>query len=119
MAIDIYAFFHMDGDIKRYFYVGRSKNLPRRMREHRYHAPKGHEDKYRRIRQLEAASIDWTSEVIEHVPDEKYYPDAERWYVIKLTREGHELMNMRHGSVEHRKELAEQIQSNTSEVPPT
>jgi hypothetical protein len=29
--------------------------------------------------------------------------------VIRLTREGRVLKNMRHGSVEHRKELAEQI----------
>jgi hypothetical protein len=111
MAVDIYAFFFLDGAIKRYFYVGRSKDLPRRMREHRYSTPKGHEDKYQRIRQLEEAGIDWTSEVIERVGEADYHPDAERWHVIRLTREGHELTNMRHGSREHRKELADQVQS--------
>jgi predicted GIY-YIG superfamily endonuclease len=111
MEIQIYAFFYIDSGVKKYFYVGRSKDLSRRMREHQRSKVKGHEDKYERIRQLEATGISWECESVETVPDEFHFPDAERWHVIRLTREGHQLENMRHGSVAHRKELAEQIQS--------
>lgn len=111
MAVKIYAFFYSEGDEKKYFYVGRSKDLTRRMREHHYSKRKGHEDKYVGIRRLEAAGTRWETEVIESLPDDEYFPDAERWHVIRLTREGHELMNMRHGSVAHRNELAEQTRS--------
>jgi len=94
---------------KRYFYVGRSKDLPRRVREHRARKRTGHEDKYQFIRNLEAKGVEWLCEVIETLPCGDYAPDAERWHVIRLTREGHSLMNMRHGSAEHRKELAQQV----------
>jgi hypothetical protein len=105
----IYGFFYLEAGEKRYFYVGRSKNLPRRMREHQARRRTGHEDKYEFIRSLEARGIGWEHQVIHMLPGTHYAPDAERWHVIRLTREGHLLMNMRHGSVEHRKELAEQV----------
>jgi len=111
MTVQIYAFFYSETGGKKYFYVGRSKDLTRRMREHQYSKGKGHEDKYERIRRLEAAGTPWHFEPVETVEADDYFPDAERWHVIRLTREGHELMNMRHGSVEHRKELAEQIRA--------
>jgi hypothetical protein len=69
----------------------------------------GYDDKYHKIRDLEAAKIEWLHEVIDVVEETSYFPDAERWHVIRLTRDGHELTNMRHGSVEHRKELTEQV----------
>jgi hypothetical protein len=109
MTVQIYAFFYLETGEKRYFYVGRSKDLNRRMREHQYSKGKGHEDKYERIRCLESAGTPWYFEAVETLKADDYFPDAERWHVIRLTREGHELMNMRHGSVEYRKELAEQI----------
>jgi hypothetical protein len=111
VAIKIYAFFYFDNETKRYFYVGRSNNLKRRMREHTYSKAIGHKDKYARIRQLDGIGTPWRSEVIEELPDTSYLPDAERWHVIRLTRAGHDLLNMRHGSVQHRKVLAEQIRS--------
>jgi hypothetical protein len=101
----------MESSHQRYFYVGRSKDLKCRIREHRHLKVEGQEDKYEFIRQLEAAEVPWHEEVIDRVPDGGYSPDSERWHVIRLTREGHDLTNMRHGSVEHRKELAEQTQS--------
>ena len=52
-AKQIYAFFYWEAEAKRYFYVGRSKDLERRMREHRYCKATGHEDKYALIRHLE------------------------------------------------------------------
>lgn len=109
MAVQIYVFYFLEAGQKRYFYVGRSKDLQRRMREHNRSKHGGHEDKYARIRDVEAAGMPWFSEAIEAITNDDYFPDAERWHVIRLTREGHELMNMRHGSIEHRRELAEQI----------
>jgi hypothetical protein len=52
----IYGLFtvKLDGS-KSYFYVGRSTDVSRRMQEHGYAKRKGHEDKYERIRELEAA----------------------------------------------------------------
>ena len=55
MAVQIYAFFYCEAKEKRYFYVGRSKDIARRMREHQHSKEKGHEDKYERIRRLESA----------------------------------------------------------------
>ena len=110
----IYALFYEDpsqpGD-KRYFYVGRSADMFRREKQHHYAKKQGHEDKYEFIRALEARGVSWHSELIRSIPDEEYPPDNERWFVIKLTRDGHELMNMRHGSAEHRRELAAQVHS--------
>jgi hypothetical protein len=90
---------------------GRSKDLSRRLQEHRSKKRTGHEDKYEFIRKLEAKGVAWHCEVIETLSGTEYASDAERWHVIRLTREGHELMNMRHGSVERREELAEQVRA--------
>ena len=81
------------------------------MREHQYSKRSGHEDKYEWIRSLEAAGTPWYSEIIETVTEDGYFPDAERWHVIRLTRGGHQLMNMRHGSVQQRQELSEQVKA--------
>ena len=107
----VYGFFFVTGSAKRYFYVGRSKDLPRRLQEHRSKKRTGHEDKYEFIRKLEAQGMTWHCEVLESLSGTEYAPDAERWQVIRLTREGHELMNMRHGSIERRNELAEQVRA--------
>ena len=99
----------MEAGNKKVFYVGRSKEVGRRLREHQYRVEKGHEDKYEFIRALEAAGTPWDIETIQTVAKDEYLPDAERWQVIQLTREGHQLTNMRHGPIERRKELAEQV----------
>jgi hypothetical protein len=108
--VEIYGLFTtaVDGT-KAFFYVGRSENVGRRLREHLYASRDGHEDKYVRIRELDAAGTPWHIEVIESLDAADYYPDAERWHVIRLTRDGHSLTNMRHGSVAHLAELAEQV----------
>ena len=111
MLVHIYAFYTAEAENRKYFYVGRSVDVTRRMREHQYSKRKGHEDKYEWIRELEAAGTPWFSEVIESVPTDKYFPDAEKWQVIRLTREGHDLKNMRQGSAERRNELAEQVKA--------
>ena len=110
--VEIYGLFTGAADgANAYFYVGRSENVDRRLREHVYASRRGHEDKYVRIRELDAAGTPWDSEVIESLGADDYYPDAERWHVIRLTREGHILTNMRHGSAAHLAELAEQVQA--------
>ena len=94
---------------KRYFYVGRSIDMFQRERQHHYAKKSGHEDKYEFIRDLESRGIMWHAESLREIPENEYPPDNESWFVIKLTREGHNLTNMRHGSEEHRRELAEQV----------
>lgn len=111
MQKQIYALFYMSGEVKRYFYVGRSKDLKRRMKEHCYHSKMGHEDKYQKIRELKERGIAWSSEIVESIQGNCYIPDAENFHVIRLTREGHELTNMRHGSKEHRLWLATQVRN--------
>lgn len=91
--------------------MGRSIDVFRRIKQHKYAKANRHEDNYKFIRQLESRGVKWDWEVLRVIPDDEYPPDNERWYVIKLTREGHKLMNMRYGSEEHRKELAEQTRS--------
>ena len=114
MSRTVYGLFYFDpsvGSDKLYFYVGRSIDMFRRAKQHNYAKRKGHEDKYEFIRELEEKGIVWHFEALHEISDEEYPPDNERWFVIKLTREGHRLMNMRHGSEEHRRELAEQVLS--------
>ena len=94
---------------KRYFYVGRSIDMFQRERQHRYAKKSGREDKYEFIRDLESRGISWHPESLREISENEYPPDNERWFVIKLTREGHNLTNMRHGSEERRRELAEQV----------
>jgi hypothetical protein len=107
MARSIYGFYYCDKthpEIRCFFYVGRSIDVLRRFKEHNYAKKAGHEDKYEFIRDLEAKGIAWEVEVLREIPDGDYPPDNERWFVIKLIREGHQLMNMRYGSKEHIKE---------------
>ena len=114
MSRSIYGLYYHDSaasHAKRYFYVGRSVDAFRRFRQHNYAKKVGHEDKYEFIRELDAKVVAWTFEVLREIPDGEYPPDNERWFVIKLTREGHHLMNMRYGSEEHLRELAEQVES--------
>jgi hypothetical protein len=114
MSRTVYALFYGDEaepSGKHYFYVGRSIDMFRREKQHHYAKKKGHEDKYEFIRELERKGIAWRTEALREIAEDEYPPDNERWYVIKLTREGHALMNMRHGSAEHRRELAEQVQN--------
>jgi hypothetical protein len=110
MSRSIYGLFYQD-DVKHYFYVGRSIDVFRRIKQHNYAKKSGHEDKYEFIRELEAEGTAWNFEVLRTIPEGEHPPDNERWFVIKLTREGHQLMNMRYGSAEHRQELAEQVRS--------
>lgn len=114
MAKTIYGLFYFDesaSGAKRYFYVGRSIDAFRRFKQHRYAKKNGHEDKYEFIREIESRGIKWDIDVLKEIPEGEYPPDNERWYVIKLIREGHELTNMRYGSEERLKELAEQVSS--------
>lgn len=111
-ARNVYALYFLDpSKVKRYRYVGRSNDVPRRISEHIRLTSAGHEDKYQRLRELDRAGITWSVEILREIPDGEYPHDNERWFVIKLTREGHELANMRHGSVERRRELARLVQS--------
>ncbi|WP_297764986.1 hypothetical protein [uncultured Alcanivorax sp.] len=114
MSTAIYGLFYLDrGEIgrKRYFYVGRSVDVFRRLKQHQYAKKDGHEDKYEFIREIEERGIEWNIEVLKDIPEGEYPPDNERWYVISLIREGHELKNMRYGSEEKLKEIAEQVNS--------
>lgn len=114
MSRSIYGLYYHDSAasaLKHYFYVGRSVDVFRRFKQHNYAKKTGHEDKYEFIRELEAKDIAWNFEVLREIPDGEYPPDNERWFVIKLTREGHRLMNMRYGSEEHRQEIADQVRS--------
>lgn len=114
MTRTVYALFFFDeraSSKKHYFYVGRSIDMFRRAKQHNYAMRKGHEDKYEFMRKLHADGIEWHVESLREIPDDEYPPDNERWFVIKLTRDGNSLMNMRYGSVERRQEIADQVQS--------
>lgn len=115
MPTFIYAlnFQPLPGGPRRYFYVGRSQDVARRFKQHIYLKAQGHEDKYAYIRELERKGLTWDVETLKVIPDGEYPPDNERWAVIKLIREGHDLMNMRYGSAARLKEIAEQARDPT------
>lgn len=94
---------------KKYFYVGKTNNLARRIKEHERAKATGTEDKYVYMRSIQDQDIQWFYEELVSIPDEDYWHDHERLHVILLIREGHELMNMRHGDRGKLKEIAEQV----------
>lgn len=111
-TLDIYGLY-VDGPegVRRYFYVGRSKDVGRRAKQHGYATQVRHEDVYEHLRALEADGTPWHLAVLETVTEDDWWPDAERWHVIRLIRDGHDLRNMRHGSRAHLEELAGQVKA--------
>lgn len=92
-----------------YFYVGRSFDPEARARQHRRAVATGTEDKYVYMRQLAAVGRAWSWEELGVVQPDDHEHDSERWWVIRLIREGHMLRNMRHGSRKEQLELAAQV----------
>src|SRR3990167_8089531 len=112
MSLAIYALYYLDPDDasrRRYFYVGRSVNPARRLRQHELLSVRGHEDKYAFIRKLQGRGVAWHLDVLAAVADGEYPQDWERFHVIDLVRKGHALTNMRHGTSEQQRELADQV----------
>lgn len=89
----IYGLF--SGQLKEYFYVGRSIDIDRRLREHKYESRTGTEAKYQFIRALDALEIPWHMELLAEVNAED--EDFEDFYVYKLILEGHPLQNQKMG----------------------
>ena len=78
------------------FYIGRTTNPEHRIKQHRYEAKKGKEDKYIFIRELENKNIEWDLKVLRAVDISDVRP-WEYWYVIESIRKGAPLKNMRYG----------------------
>ena len=82
------------------FYIARTTNPERRLREHRYKALRGSEDNYVFIRELNQKNTEWDMEVLREVMDTDNRP-WECWYVIESIRKGSPLKNMRYGDFQH------------------
>jgi hypothetical protein len=79
------------------FYIGRTNNLERRMKEHRYSSKNGHEDKYCHIR---INGDKWSYLVLdecERIDDECF----EQFWMLQFLKEGYTLTNMKMGDSEH------------------
>ena len=110
MSRQLYALFTIKGGHPSYFYVGKSHEPARRMKQHVAGARVGrHEDVYDRIRELNAHGISWEMEILGSIAASDYEADAERFEIIRMVRAGHQLMNMRHGSRETQEEAARQV----------
>jgi len=91
------------------FYIGRTNDPIRRLKDHIYSSRKGHEDKYVAIRAFEQAGLEWTLEVIAEVelvldprtnkPADEQEP-YEEYYMMKALENGCQLTNMKMGDVE-------------------
>lgn len=103
----IYALFVTTPDgARHYFYVGKTRrSSAERAREHANRTRNGHEDLYAHLRSLARSGIEWTHEELR-VCDAEYEVDAERFEVVRLLRQGHDLCNMRFGDARMRAELA-------------
>ncbi|MFM0060625.1 GIY-YIG nuclease family protein [Paraburkholderia phytofirmans] len=78
------------------FYIGRTADIDSRIKQHRYDAKDGREDKYVFIRDLERRKIPWDIKELAAVDAS----DSDPWeflYVIEFVRNGHDLKNMRYG----------------------
>lgn len=95
----IYALVEVKSKIK--FYIGRTIEPKRRLREHRYGArtyKPGDEDKYQYANALNAAGLKWTMEILmECGPDTEHYED---FFVNKYRLLGEPLQNMKAGDSE-------------------
>ncbi|TAM61261.1 MAG: hypothetical protein EPN49_07305 [Rhodanobacter sp.] len=78
------------------FYIGRTTNPDRRLKQHRYEAKTGTEDKYVFIRKLGQKNVEWGIKVLGEVEKSDDRP-WEFWYVIDFIRRGISLKNMRYG----------------------
>ncbi|WP_102504759.1 GIY-YIG nuclease family protein [Salinivibrio kushneri] len=79
-----------------YFYVGRTKNLERRRSCHASDARTGSTYPYHeKIRQL---GENWDVEELVCVPDDEV-SDHEEYYILKMTIEGHSLLNIKRGDI--------------------
>ena len=78
------------------FYIGRTTNPDRRLKQHRYEAKTGTEDKYVFIRELDQKNVEWDFKVLGEVEKSDDRP-WEFWYVIEFIRKGVSLKNMRYG----------------------
>ncbi|MGF6768752.1 hypothetical protein P3T18_001222 [Paraburkholderia sp. GAS199] len=94
---------------KQYFYVGKTeRSVEVRLREHVVKSAHGHENVYEHLRRLELANETWAAEVLRHCVGTEYREDAERFEVIQLLRQGHDLQNMRYGDAKQREEMKRQ-----------
>ena len=82
------------------FYVGRTTNIEKRMKQHLYEAGAGTEDKYVFMRDLKQKNIEWHHKVLQAVCDSDNRP-WEYFYVIESIRKGSPLKNMRYGDFQH------------------
>lgn len=104
----IYALFTRDSKGSRScFYVGKTRRtVAARVREHGNRKLRGHEDLYEHLRRLDREQVAWECEELRHCTLGEYEQDAERFEVVRLLRDGHDLCNMRYGDATHRAELA-------------
>jgi hypothetical protein len=88
----IYALRLVDGEP---FYVGRTNNIPRRMKEHARDAKTGTETKYQFIREILAANAQWDHFVLAEIND--VTDPYEDYWVYLLLCDGYTLTNMKMG----------------------
>jgi hypothetical protein len=82
------------------FYVGRTSNMARRLKEHQYASKTGTEAKYQYIRNLNGKP--WEMVLLEEVgPDTKNY---EQFWIYNFIINGVELQNMMAGSAKQQAE---------------
>ena len=93
----IYALTYWFDGKKIYFYVGRSaRDDGIRFKEHQYAAEWGHTSVYKYIRENVICEI-FEEEILCRCSDEIDVDDSEFYWVVKLIREGHKLMNEKNG----------------------
>jgi len=96
MIEHIYALYYTLDGKKDYFYVGRSRNLERRMKQHLWDSVRGDTATSRQfIRDLLAAGLTFDHEVLAEVTaSDQHY---EQYYTYVKLCEGYKLTNMRNG----------------------
>lgn len=85
--------FKSGNPVENYFYVGRTKNIERRKQQHQGDARRGSNYPYHeKIRTVDF----WDIEELASV-DESEISDHEEYFMMKLTCDGHPLLNLRRG----------------------
>lgn len=109
----IYALYYNDfasplhlqeGPDEKIFYVGRTSDPNRRLKQHRHKAKTGTEDNYVFIRDLTQKNVEWDLKILREI-DKSDVRSWEYWYIIELIRKGTSLKNMRYGDFKEENRL--------------
>jgi hypothetical protein len=82
----IYGLYTNINNEKKYFYVGHSNDIERRLKEHKGDAKKEKYCKGQFMARLIENNIEWNYDILKEIPAGCICKDYEDWYVVEIIR---------------------------------